>query len=189
MLHPMDVVAAVLAALSALQPPPGGTVETRRVAVEAIVAAASSKPLWATPADVDPAKEVLATALVLAAVAQHESAFDPRVGDCRVRGGGAVTYFQLLGHWALDGHEQSEVCASPALAAELALRVLNLHRRRCTHCPPSAWLAGYASGRPERPSRASKDTVKLVEKLARAAHLEIPMHAERAPKWERGFTP
>lgn len=186
----MDTVAAVLAALAALQPAPGGTTESRRTAVEGIVAAATEKPLWPVPANgADPSKEILATSLVLAAIAQHESAFDPRVGDCRVRGGGAITYFQLLGQWALDGHEQAEVCGSPAIAAQLALRVLQVHRRRCRNCAPTAWLAGYASGSPGRPSQASRDTVKLVEKLARAAHLQLTMHADRAPTWERGFVP
>lgn len=125
----MDLVASVLAALLTVHP--GGTDETRRTAVEGIVAAATEAPLWPSADGDDAHSEVLATALLLAAIGQHESSFDPRVGNCRVRGGGAISYYQLLGRFSYHGHEESEICGSPALAAKLALRLLHHHKARC----------------------------------------------------------
>ena len=181
----MDLVASVLAALLTLHP--GGTEATRRDAVEGIVAAATEAPLWpAAPGD-DAHAEVLATALVLAAIGQHESSFDPRVGDCHVRGGGAISYYQLLGRFSYHGHEESEICRSPALAAKLALRLLHLHKTRCKRCAPAAWLAAYASGDPAKPSRASKATARLVDRLAKTSHVVLNVQADRVPVWERGF--
>lgn len=181
----MELAPLVLAALSALPRPPGGTAETRREAVDAIVAAASERPLFERAAGSDGTAEIAATALVLAAIAQHESSFDPRVGSCRVRGGGAISYFQLLGAFSLGGHSQAEVCASPTLAARLALRVLHLQKRRCKSCTIPSWLAGYASGSPARPSRASRETEKLLVALARHASLRLPPSATAAPSWSR----
>lgn len=181
----MELVPLVLAALSALPRPPGGTAESRTEAVEAIVAAARDRPLFERGEGSDGSAEVAATALVLAAVAQHESSFDPRVGSCKVRGGGAISYFQLLGAWSLGGHTQAEVCASPALAAQLALRVLHLQKRRCKGCAISSWLAGYASGTPSRPSRASRETEKVLVALAGHASLRLPASPGAAPAWTR----
>ncbi len=181
----MDLAALVLAALAALPRPAGGTAESRKVAVDAIVAAAAERPLFERATDGDGSAELAATALVLAAVAQHESAFDPRVGSCQIRGGGAISYFQLLGAYSLGGHSKAEVCASPALAAKLALRVLHLQKRRCKQCSISSWLAGYASGSPSRPSRTSRETEKVLVALARHASLRLPRSATAAPAWER----
>lgn len=173
----------VLSALSALPTPPGGTVETRREAAEAIVAAAEADPLFAKEGDGSAA--VTATALVLAGIAQHESSFDPRVGRCERRGGGAISYFQLLGDFSMGGHSKKEICASPALAAKLALRVLHLHKRRCKGCGPSSWLAGYASGNPKRPSRTSRETEKIVVALGKEAGVDLAMRGAKAPVWLR----
>jgi len=175
----------VLAALAALPRPPGGTRESRAEAVDAIVAAANERPLFERAAGSDGTAEIAATALVLAAVAQHESSFDPRVGSCVVHGGGAISYFQLLGAYSLGGHTKAEVCASPSLAAKLALRVLHLQKRRCKQCDLSGWLAGYASGSPSRPSRTSRETEKLVVALARHASLRPPTPPGAAPSWAR----
>ncbi len=179
----MDTVTLVLSALLALPRPPGGTPESRREAAEAIVAAAAADPLF--PREGDGSAAVAATALVLAGIAQHESSFDPRVGRCERSGGGAMGYFQLLGGYSLGGHTKAEVCGSPALSAKLALRVLHLHKRRCKACGPSAWLAGYASGNPKRPSKTSRETEKVVVALGKHAGLDLPMRAAKAPAWRK----
>ena len=178
---PMDLVALVLAALAALPQRPGGTEESRRIAVEGIVAAAFSNPLFEGSSD--RSAEIAATALMLAAIGQHESSFDPRVGQCAIRGGGAISYFQLLGDFSLGGHTKTEICSSPALAAQLALRVLHLQKSRCKRCAPAGWLSGYASGRPDRPSRASRETAKVLDLLAKSARLTIAIQAQRPPVW------
>lgn len=180
----MDLVALVLSALAALPHPAGGTPASRQVAVEAIVAAATDKPLFPIAEGSDGSAEVAATALILAAIGQHESAFNPRVGNCQIRGGGAISYFQLLGDFSLGGHSKSEICASPALAARLALRVVSLQKTRCKRCTPSEWLAGYASGTPSRPSRTSRETLKVLESLVKHAHLSVPTNSLRAPSWD-----
>lgn len=180
----VELVPVVLAALSLLPRPPGGTETSRRVAVEAMVTAATEKPLFARDPGGDGSAEIAATALLLAAVAQHESSFNPRVGDCTIRGGGAISYFQLLGEFSLGGHTRAEICASPLLAAQLALRVLHLQRSRCKGCAPSDWLAGYASGAPRRPSRTSRETLKVLEQLAKNAHLSVPTRVPGSPRWE-----
>ena len=176
----MALVDVVLAALAVVHP--GGTPETRAAAVTAIVDASREAPLWAPATSSDDAPEIAATALLLAAIAEHESSFDPRVGDCRVRGrGNALGYFQLMGRFALDGHAPAEICASTDLGARLALRVLRTHR--CKACPPARWLNGYASGHPGFSSKASRDTRAIWVKLATAAGLQVFPLATTAPRW------
>jgi hypothetical protein len=180
----MDLQALVLAALLPLKP--GGDEASRRTAVDAICAAAMDAPLWPVPTEVAPGSpEVAATALLLSAIALHESHFDPRVGDCRVRGGGAITYFQLLGHFAKAGHEEEEICSSPELAARLALRVIRSQRDHCKHCSPARWFHGYASGNPGVPSRASRSTVELWRTMAESVRLRVYPLATTHPHFLR----
>lgn len=86
-----------------------------------------------------------ATALALVAIAQHESGFAADVQTCRRNGDGgrSVSLWQLQGPWAWDGHTRAEVCASPELAATLALGVLSRHARCGTY---GGMFRGYASG-------------------------------------------
>lgn len=175
----------VLAALVALHPGPGGTDASRREAADAIAQAATDQPLWPVAAEAaEGSPEVAATALMLAAIAQHESALDPAVGSCKRPGmGGAITYFQLMPGFSFDGHEKKDICASTPLAARLALRVLRVHMKRCKNCPPSRWLNAYASGNPGRGSRASRETMELWVKLSDHARLRVFPLATTAPAW------
>lgn len=97
-----------------------------------------------------------AAALVLVAVAFHESGFDARVQDCRLTGdrrpgqgpheGPSVSLWQLKGWSGRGGLPRQLVCSSPRAAAARALRVFAAHAKRCSR---SSWLAafqGYASG-------------------------------------------
>jgi hypothetical protein len=172
----------LLAALTTVHP--GGTEESRAEVVAAIVKVATAAPLWQTQSPNDESPEVAATALLLVAIAQHESSFEPRVGDCRVKGpGGAIGYFQLMGFFALDGHSEHDVCGSTSLGAELALRVLRTHQ--CRHCAPDRWLNGYASGRPDLSTKASRETRAIWVKLAAKAKLKVFPLATTSPHWIR----
>jgi hypothetical protein len=147
----------VLAAVLSLGRAPAVDVVAERPRLEALAAdvALAVRDASAQNPFTGPARDE-AAALVLVAVAFHESGFDARVQDCRLTGdrrrgqapheGPSVTLWQLKGAWARGGLTREEVCRSPRLAAAQALRVFAGHARRCARSPWLAAFQGYASG-------------------------------------------
>lgn len=173
----------LLAALLALHTPP--TEADARAAAPIIVSVAEDRPLWPVPTlDGAESPEAAATAALVGAIGFHESRFQPDVIGCRVRGpGGSVTAYQLLGSHALGGWTVAEVCASPEIATRAALRVLELHRNRCSACVPAQWVAGYASGDPGKGSKAANEIVGIWSTLCRSMGVVCAPYARTAPRW------
>lgn len=120
----------------------------------------------------------VATALALAALAFHESRFDPRVTDCRIVGKDhpSISAWQLWGPMSRGLYTRRELCASPRKAAERALWVLSHHARRGGRV--RRWFDGYASG--GRPTKAGRIRCETWERLAKDAGLV------GAQCWRRG---
>lgn len=170
----MTLAALVLSTLLAL---PRATVpgypEAAARAADVCATVALDAPLWPVSSEVaEGSPEVAATALLCSSIAYHESGLDERVGDCRTLGPrSAATWWQLeerLG-WARD-----EVCASPFLAARVAIGHLVMHRRRCPSCGAQAWIHGYGSGDMGKPSRAGREIGNLWAHACKRAGLTCP---------------
>jgi len=113
----------------------------------------------------------LATALMLVAIAKHESEFHADVDDCSRRGdiGRSITIFQLLRgpNWA--GHEARKICDDRKLAAKLALDLLSRPLQNPRRLTPQMLVNAYATGSPGTSNQAARDICKLWEKLAQEA--------------------
>lgn len=91
--------------------------------------APATPPQWAEEIydDVASATDDVEEAAELVTTWWHESQFRPAVLDCRVRGdhGRALGAFQLWRHWR-GGFRDRDVCQTPSLQAQLALRALRI---------------------------------------------------------------
>lgn len=89
-----------------------------------------------------------ATALLLVAIAAHESGFAADIDRCERRGdrGSSRTMWQLIGPVHLKGRSKHEVCSDRRLAARLALEALADARARSPGATPQQILNEYASG-------------------------------------------
>lgn len=163
-----------LAAITALaRPAPADVPRLERLAGDVVLA---------VELGADPFEDSTANALALVAIAWHESGFRPEVADCRVAGdsGRSVTAWQLMGPWAWGGASRADVCNHPALAAYLALGVLERHAERCPRAPWRAVFGGYASGSCGRPSAAASRQCAIWARLARAEGLVASCDDRRA---------
>lgn len=154
-----------LAAITALaRPAPVDVPRLERLAADVVLAVELGPDPFGDPA---------ANALALVAIAWHESGFRPEVANCRVAGdsGRSVTAWQLMGPWAWGGNTRADVCNHPALAAYLALGVLERHAERCPRAPWRAVFDGYSGGRCGRASAASRRQCAIWARLARSEGL------------------
>lgn len=166
-------------ALATMALAPGAPVE--RVA-DLCTAEALDRPLWPVASEeAAESAEVAASAALLASIAIHESGLDPRVGNCRILGPrNAASWWQLE---SLDGWTRAEVCASPEVAARVALGVLTMHRRRCATCVPAQIVNGYAGGDPGKGSRAAREIVNLWATLAKRVGVVVFPYSREVPRW------
>lgn len=123
----------------------------------------------------------VALAMMLVAIAKHESEFHAAVDSCARRGDGgrSITLFQILRgpNWA--GHKAEEICADRRLAVQLTVDLLarpivlaaqpGAPRRAFT---PQMIVNAYATGSSGMQTEASKSICSFWEQLARGAGLE-----------------
>jgi len=116
----------------------------------------------------------LATALMLVAIAKHESEFHANVDDCSRRGdiGRSITIFQLLRGPNWGGHEARTICDDRRLAAKLALDLLSRPLVNKPRLTPQMLVNAYATGSPGTSNVAARDICKLWAKLAQDAGLQ-----------------
>jgi hypothetical protein len=116
----------------------------------------------------------LATALMLVAIAKHESEFHAKVDDCTRRGdtGRSITIFQILRGPNWGGHDDRTICGDRKLATRLALGLLARPLAKRARLTPQMLANAYATGAPGNGNQAAKDICKVWEQLARGAGLE-----------------
>jgi hypothetical protein len=167
----MNLTAIVLAlwfSISTSTAPPAGICvdppETRAPAcelAETIGDVAEAHPLW----EGDDGKR--ATALMLGAIARHESSLDPRVLACDRRGDGglSVTAFQLRrGSWF--GLSAAALCGDSELAARVALGHLRRSANLSKTWSGEGLLLNYGGwvrpifGGPPAPTRGGREIAK-----------------------------
>lgn len=89
-----------------------------------------------------------ATALLLVAIAAHESGFQKAIDACEKRGDGgrSRTMWQMIAGVHLQGHSYEAVCSDRRLAARLALDALALARKNYPFSTIQRILNAYTSG-------------------------------------------
>jgi hypothetical protein len=116
----------------------------------------------------------VALALMLVALAKHESEFLESVDSCTRRGdvGRSITLFQILRgpNWA--GHTASEICGDRKLAVKLTVRLLARPLASGAKLTPQGIVNAYATGSPGTQNAASKDICVIWEQLSRRAGLQ-----------------
>jgi hypothetical protein len=115
----------------------------------------------------------VALAMMLVALAKHESEFLASVDSCARRGdaGRSITLFQILRgpNWA--GHTADEICGNRKLAVKLTIRLLARPLASRAKLTPQMIVNAYATGSPGRENTASKDICLGWERLAQKAGL------------------
>jgi len=116
----------------------------------------------------------LATALMLVAIAKHESEFHSKVDDCSRRGdtGRSITIFQILRGPNWGGHDDRAICGDRKLATKLALGLLARPLAKRSRMTPQMLANAYATGAPGNGNQAAKDICKLWETMALGAGLQ-----------------
>jgi len=112
------------------------------------------------------------------ATAWGESRFDKRVQNCELKGdkGMSITSYQIMKPWALqrytlvtmnhvlsDGrvrkttewrwmnhHTQKQICMDPRLAAEQAMHIIAMYKRKSSFLTPHSLFQVYATGSPNK---------------------------------------
>lgn len=104
-----------------------------------------------------------ATALLLVAIAAHESGFSRAIDRCEKRGDGgrSRTMWQLIGKVHLAGRSYEEVCQDRRLAARLALAALARGWHKNPYATPQRLINAYTAGRWTVESRASRDICSM----------------------------
>lgn len=126
-------------------------------------------------------KGALATGLMLVAIGFHESRFQEKTRRCAPRPGRYLGLYQLLPGPNTRPHTVAEVCASDALQARLALRVLQRARGRCPSCSPVYALRAYASGDGGVKSKEAREITELWQKASQRVGLQVFPYARREP--------
>ncbi len=141
-------LAAILSLVGTPQKPAhvvGSAEHTRLDTFAGHIATAVNADGAAIPFEGGAAKE--AAALLLVAIAKHESGFKQAVIDCKERGAlGDATAWQLLSQLARGPYSFKELCASVPLAAGRALATVSAYAERCKMGGNLALLRGYAKG-------------------------------------------
>jgi hypothetical protein len=104
-----------------------------------------------------------AAALLLVAIAAHESGFSRAIDQCHRRGdsGRSRTMWQLIGKVHLAGHSYKEVCADRRLAARLALATLARAWQKNPYATPQRLINAYTAGTWTAETRASRDICSM----------------------------
>lgn len=170
----MNVEALVAAAMIALVKPDteGGHQRLREIA-SAIAAEARPVAFWKGD------EGVLATSLMLVSIGFHESKFQEKTRRCLPRRGTYLGLFQLFPGPNTRPHSPEEVCASDALQARLAFRVLQRARKRCPSCSPVYAFRAYASGDGGVQSKEAREITDLWLRAALFAGLKVFPYAPR----------
>jgi hypothetical protein len=110
-----------------------------------------------------------ATAVLLVAIAAHESGFAHDVDDCRRRGdsGRSRTMWQIMGTVFLEGHTTTEICKDRRLAAKLALHIVAKTWAKNRNGAPQRLVNAYASGQFGIESRAAMDICNMWQTRAK----------------------
>jgi len=124
----------------------------------------------------------LATSLMLVAIGYHESKFDEKVRRCLPRPGTYIGLYQVLPGPNTRPHTRAEVCASDALQARTALRVLRRARDRCPSCAPVFTLRAYVSGDGGRNTREAREITDLWHRTAARAGLQVFAYSREKPR-------
>lgn len=139
--------------------------------ISAVAMDESEPPLFKGPA----ARE--ATAVLLSAVAWHESGFRKDVDICkgaRSKGdqGLSVGLLQVMKGRNYEGHSALEICQDRRLAIRLGLHVLRRAKETC-HGGPRIWLQSYAAGGCSVHSSSARDACAAFERVGQKHLLGI----------------
>jgi hypothetical protein len=126
---------------------------------------------------------LLATTLMLVAIGFHESKFQEKTRCCLPRRGTYLGLFQLLPGPNTRPFTTAEVCASDAVQARLALRVLKGSRDRCKGCTPSHTIRAFASGDGGVQSKEAREIIDLWSQAAVRSGLRVYPYSRQAPCW------
>lgn len=115
----------------------------------------------------------VALAMMLVALAKHESEFLASVDSCARRGdaGRSITLFQILRGPNWGGHTAEEICGDRKLAIKLTIRLLARPLASRAKLTPQMIVNAYATGSPGRENTASKDICTQWERLSQKAGL------------------
>lgn len=133
-------------------------IDPEPVAAE-IAEAAEETPLF------DGAKGAEQMALVLVAIAHHESSLLERVRTCEVKGDGgrAIGLWQTHRFW-WKGHSEGEVCQSSALQARIAAKAIRYQVDRGVRSVP-ALMRAFASGSAGTRSRQADEMTATYKRV------------------------
>ena len=168
-------VAVATAMISLVQPDtPGGKKRLEDMA-QAIVAESRPVAFWTGDSG------LTATSLMLVAIGYHESKFDEKTRRCLPRPGKYLGLYQILPGANTKPHTVKEVCASDALQARLALRVLQRTLDRCPSCSPVHALRAYASGSAGVDSKEAREITNLWQRAALGVGLTVYPYSREQP--------
>lgn len=124
-----------------------------------------------------------AAALLLVAIAAHESGFSRAIDRCEKRGDGgrSRTMWQLIGKVHLAGHSYAEVCKDRRLAARLALTALARAWHKNPYATPQRLINAYTAGTWTAETRASRDICSMWQTRAERVGLVGAFCHKRAP--------
>jgi hypothetical protein len=137
----------------------------------------------------------VALAMMLVALAKHESEFLASVDSCVRRGddGRSITLFQILRGPNWGGHTADEICGDRKLAVKLAIRLLARPLAAGAKLTPQMIANAYATGSPGKQNTASKDICAQWERLSQRAGLTTAVCGARrvypAPAGAAGAAP
>lgn len=114
-----------------------------------------------------------ATAMLLTAIAWHESGFRKDVELCHgpiAKGdkGRSIGLFQIMRGPNRQGYSSEEICGNRKLQARLGLHVLRRAKEYCGGSPV-LWLQAYGSGRCHAGQRAARNMCNAFEKISKDA--------------------
>ena len=139
--------------------------------ISAVAMDENEPPLFKGPAGRE------ATAILLSAVAWHESGFRKDVDICKgilSKGdkGRSVGLLQVMKGRNYEGHSATEICQNRRLAIRLGLHVLRRAKETC-HGGPRVWLQSYAAGGCGVRSSSSRDACAAFERVGQKHLLGI----------------
>jgi hypothetical protein len=139
--------------------------------ISAVAMDENEPPLFKGPAGRE------ATAVLLSAVAWHESAFRKDVDICKgVRSKGdqglSVGLLQVMKGRNYEGHSAGEICEDRRLAIRLGLHVLRRAKDTCQG-GPRLWLQSYAAGWCGKSTSSARDACAAFERVGKKHLLGI----------------
>jgi Transglycosylase SLT domain len=139
--------------------------------ISAVAMDENEPPLFKGPAGRE------ATAVLLSAVAWHESGFRKDVDICKgIRSKGdhglSVGLLQVMKGRNYEGHSANEICEDRRLAIRLGLHVLRRAKETC-HGGPRLWLQSYAAGFCDIDSSSARDKCAAFERVGQKHLLGI----------------